>query len=207
MTAEYLLPFVFASALLLATPGPTILLVISYALAQGRSVAIAVVLGVVVGDFLAMSATLFGLGVVLSTSALLFTIIKWCGAAYLCWMGIQMIRTARQGVEILDRVARKTRWRAFQDSMVVTLLNPKSTGFFLAFVPQFIDPTRPTLPQFGAMIAIFVGLGGLNAIAYALMASQLRRRITRPSVISGLRTGGGVVLIAMAAFATTLRRA
>ena len=83
MSPEMFLPFLLATAIVLATPGPTILLVLSYALAQGRGVAIAVVAGVMLGDLLAMKATLLGLGVILATSALLFTVMKWAGAIYL----------------------------------------------------------------------------------------------------------------------------
>lgn len=207
MSLELFIPFLVATAILLATPGPTILLVVSYALAQGRGVALAVVGGVILGDFLAMSATLLGLGVILAASAALFTAMKWVGAAYLVWMGVRMIRSAGTATADLAEVAQKSRTAAFRDSAVVTLLNPKSIGFFVAFVPQFIDPAAQVAPQFTVMIATFVGLGGLNALAYALLAGQLRQRITRPAVLAWLQRGGGAVLISMAAFTATLRRA
>ena len=91
MSLDLFIPFLIATAILLATPGPTILLVVSYALAQGRGVALAVVGGVILGDLLAMSATLLGLGVVMTASASLFTVMKWAGAAYLAWMGWRMV--------------------------------------------------------------------------------------------------------------------
>ena len=69
-----------------------------------------------------------------------------------------------------------------------------------------IDPAAPIKPQFTVMIASFVGLGGLNALAYALLAGQLRRQITRPAILAWLQRGGGAVLIGMAAFTATLRR-
>ena len=87
MSLDLFIPFLIATAILLATPGPTILLVVSYALAQGRGVALAVVGGVIPGDLLVMSATLLGLGVIMTASASLFTVMKWTGAAYLAWMG------------------------------------------------------------------------------------------------------------------------
>jgi threonine/homoserine/homoserine lactone efflux protein len=86
------------------------------------------------------------------------------------------------------------------------VLNPKSIGFFIAFVPQFIDTGAPVGPQFAVMIATFVGLGGANALAYALLAGRLRQHITRPRILAWLRRGGGGVLIAMAAVTATLRR-
>ena len=207
MSLELYLPFLFATAILLATPGPTILLTVSYALAQGRGVALAVVAGVILGDLMAMSATLFGLGVILTTSATLFTAMKWAGAAYLAWMGWRMIRSAGTATADLAQVAGKSHSMAFRDSALVTLLNPKSIGFFVAFVPQFIDPAAPVAPQFGVMIATFVGLGGVNALAYALLAARLRDKVARPERMAWLQRGSGTVLIVLAAFTAALRRA
>lgn len=206
MSPEMFLPFLLATAILLATPGPTILLVLSYALAQGRGVAIAVVVGVMLGDLLAMTATLLGLGVILATSALLFTVMKWAGAIYLAWMGWQMIRSATTASVDLAEISSRSHMAAFRDSALVTLLNPKSIGFFVAFVPQFLDTGAPVGPQFMIMIATFVGLGGVNALAYALLAVHLRRHITRPRMLARLRRCGGGVLIAMGAVTATLRR-
>ena len=207
MSLDLFIPFLIATVILLATPGPTILLVVSYALAQGRSVALAVVGGVILGDLLAMSATLLGLGVVLTASASLFTILKWAGAAYLAWMGWRMIRSAGTATAELADVAGKSKGTAFRDSAIVTLLNPKSIGFFVAFVPQFIDPATPFIPQFTVMIVTFVGLGGVNALAYALLAATLRNLVARPDRMAWLQRGSGAVLIGLAIFTATLRRA
>ena len=196
MSLDLFIPFLIATAILLATPGPTILLVVSYALAQGRGVALAVVGGVILGDLLAMSATLLGLGVVMTASASLFTVMKWAGAAYLAWMGWRMIRSAGRATADLAEVAGKSKGAAFRDSALVTLLNPKSIGFFVAFVPQFT-----------VMIATFVGLGGVNALAYALLAATLRNKVARPDRMAWLQRGSGAVLIGLAVFTTTLRRA
>jgi len=207
MSLELYIPFLVATAILLATPGPTILLVVSYALAKGRGVALAVVAGVVLGDLLAMSATLLGLGVILTTSAALFTAMKWAGAAYLAWMGWRMIRSAGAATADLAQVAGKSHSAAFRDSALVTLLNPKSIGFFVAFVPQFIDPAAPVAPQFTVMIVTFVGLGGVNALAYALLAARLRSKVAQPDRMAWLHRGSGAVLIGLAAFTAVLRRA
>jgi len=207
MSLELFIPFLVATAILLATPGPTILLVVSYALAQGRGVALAVVGGVILGDLLAMSATLLGLGVILTTSAALFTAMKWAGAVYLAWMGWRMIRAAGRASADLAEVAGKSRAAAFRDSALVTLPNPKSVGFFVAFVPQFIDPAAPVAPQFGVMIVTFVGLGGVNALAYALLAARLRSKLASPGRLAWMQRGGGAALIGLAAFTAALRRA
>ena len=111
MSLDLFIPFLIATAILLATPGPTILLVVSYALAQGRGVALAVVGGVILGDLLAMSATLLGLGVIMTASAGMFTVMKWAGAAYLAWMGWWMIRSAGRATADLAEVGRKIKGR------------------------------------------------------------------------------------------------
>lgn len=207
LTAGFYIPFLIATAILLATPGPTILMVISYALAQGRGVALAVVGGVLVGDFLAMTITILGLAAVLAALATMFTVMKWAGAAWLAWMGWKMIRTAGRATADLAEVAARSRATEFRDSSVIALLNPKSIGFFIAFVPQLIDVSAPLGPQLSVMIATFVGLGGLNALAYALLASRLRGLVSRPRVHMWLQCGRDSVLIGLAALTATLRRA
>ncbi len=92
MSLEAWFAFAAASAIMLAIPGPTILLVVSYALGHGRKTALATVTGVALGDFTAMTASLFGLGAVLAASATLFTVLKWVGGAYLIWLGIKLWR-------------------------------------------------------------------------------------------------------------------
>ncbi|AUC54597.1 lysine transporter LysE [Sagittula sp. P11] len=198
--------FVAASTALLLIPGPTVLLVLSYALSKGRSVAVASAAGVATGDFVAMSASLAGLGALVATSAALFTVLKWVGAVYLVWLGVKLIRSARAEGLSLPRAevsARSVYWH----NAAVTALNPKSIAFFVAFVPQFIDPARALLPQFAILIATFVTLATLNALAYALAADRLRKWIARPSALTWLTRAGGATLIGMGVLTATLRRA
>ncbi|HCA13410.1 MAG TPA: lysine transporter LysE [Alphaproteobacteria bacterium] len=207
MSPELYLAFVVATVIALVVPGPTILLVVSYALARGRNVTLALVSGVILGDLIAMSVTLAGLGIVLAASASAFTMMKWAGALYLAWMGIGMIRKAGTATAELQAVGQRGSGTAFRDGFIVTLLNPKSIGFFIAFVPQFIDSANPVVPQFLIMIVTFVGLGGINVLAYALLAARLRDKVTRPGALAWLQRAGGGVLICLAAFTLTLRRA
>jgi len=205
MPFDLWLTFVAASIALLMIPGPTVLLVLSYALTKGRSVAIASAAGVALGDFIAMSAALLGLGALVMASATAFTLLKWAGAIYLIWLGLRMIRSApSDGL----RPARDVTARGvFGHAAAVTALNPKSIGFFIAFVPQFITPDAALMPQFSVLIATFVGLAALNALIYALAADRLRRIIARGSVIAWLTRAGGATLIGMGLFTATLRRA
>ncbi|AHM02574.1 Homoserine/homoserine lactone efflux protein [Roseibacterium elongatum DSM 19469] len=207
MPLETWLTFLAASFVLLIIPGPTILLVLSYALSQGRRVAVSTAAGVALGDLVAMTASLAGLGALVLASATVFTILKWIGAIYLVWLGVKLIRSARAGAVHLPETGLATARQTFGHAAAVTALNPKSIAFFIAFVPQFIDPAAPLLPQFGILIASFVTLATLNALAYALLADTLRRHLVRPAAIAWLTRAGGATLIGMGLLTATLRRA
>ena len=207
MTLDLWLAFVAASTALLILPGPTILLVLSYALTQGRRVAVATAAGVALGDFIAMTASLVGLGALVLASAALFTALKWVGAAYLVYLGIKLMRARPAhglGDDLVEGIpARGVFWHA----AAVTALNPKSIAFFIAFVPQFIRPENPLGPQFVTLVATFVTLVTLNALAFALMADRLRARIRRPAVLLWLNRAGGLALCSMGLLTAALRRA
>lgn len=206
MPLDLWLAFLAASAALLLIPGPTVLLVLSYALSKGRGVAIASAAGVATGDFIAMSLSLAGLGALVATSALLFAALKWVGAAYLIWLGVKLIRSApTTGLNLPE--TQVTAKGVFWHNATVTALNPKSIAFFIAFVPQFITPDRALIPQFAILIASFVTLAAANALAYALTADRLRGMIRRPSVLTGITRAGGATLIAMGLVTASLRRA
>jgi len=199
--------FASASTALLLVPGPTVLLVLSYALSQGRKVAVATASGVALGDFIAMSASLAGLGALVLTSATLFTVLKWVGAVYLVYLGVKMLWTAG-GVSLdqPDPSAAPSGQHMFVHATAVTALNPKSIAFFIAFVPQFIDPATALLPQFAILISTFVGLAALNALAYALLADELRKRLTGPRLIPWLTRIGGGALVSMGVATASLRQ-
>ncbi|MGH1578170.1 LysE family translocator [Planktotalea sp.] len=202
------LAFVAASVALLLIPGPTILLVLSYALTQGRKVAIATASGVALGDLIAMTASLIGLGALIATSALAFNIVKWAGAAYLVYLGLKMLKHAPdKGAGLVKTDNHASARQVFWHSALVTALNPKSIGFFVAFVPQFIAVDSAYAPQAIVLIATFVGLAALNAFAYALLADRLRTQISRPIVMRRLTQAGGITLIGMGAATAALRRA
>jgi len=207
MPLDLWLTFVAASIALLLIPGPTILLVLSYALSKGRSVALASAAGVALGDLVAMTASLVGLGALVMASATLFMVLKWAGAAYLVWLGIKLLRSApAQGLGNVAANQDVTARSVFGHAAAVTALNPKSIAFFIAFVPQFLRPDAALLPQFAILIATFVGLAALNALAYALLADRLRRVIARPGTITGMTRVGGMTLVGMGVLTAFLRR-
>ncbi|MBK1695786.1 LysE family translocator [Rhodovibrio salinarum] len=202
------LAFASASIPLLMIPGPTVLLVLSYAISQGRRVALATVVGVALGDLIAMSASLAGLGALVLASAKLFVLLKWVGAGYLVYLGIKLFRSAPEAaLGRLDEAPSVSPRKVFVHAAAVTALNPKSIVFFIAFVPQFIDPNAVLAPQFGLLIATFVGFAAINTLAYALLADTLRQKIVRPCVLPFLTRLGGGVLVAMGVATATMRRA
>lgn len=196
MSLEIWIAFALASAVLLAIPGPTVMLVVSYALGRGRASAWATVPGVALGDFTAMTISLAGAGAVLAASATLFTVLKLCGAAYLVWLGIGLWRAAPERLAI-EKGARAPagQWRIFWNAYVVTALNPKSIMFFIAFVPQFVAADAPLVPQFATLIATFVGLAAVNTVLWAILVGEMRRRFEKPATIRLInRTGGGFLI-------------
>lgn len=202
------LAFAAASTALLLIPGPTVLLVLAYAIGQGRRIAVPTALGVAAGDLIAMSLSLAGLGALVLASAGLFTALKWVGAAYLIWLGIKMIRGAKATAFDLETTEGTIGPRtAFLNAAAVTALNPKSIVFFIAFVPQFLNPDGPLLGQSVLLIATFVGLATLNALAYALLADRMRQAIRRPNVIAWMTRVGGGALVAMGMATAMVRRA
>lgn len=203
MTFEHWLAFAAASAVLLAIPGPTILLVISYALGHGRKAAGATVAGVALGDFTSMTASMLGLGALLATSALLFTALRWVGAAYLIWMGIRLWRAP---IATGEGAAAASSRRIFLHAYAVTALNPKSIVFFIAFLPQFLDPAQPVPGQMAVFEATFLVLATLNAASYALLAAAARRTIRRPAVQRAVNRTGGSLLVGAGLFALFGRR-
>ena len=207
MSFELWLAFAAASFVLLAIPGPTVLLVVAYAVGHGRRAAAATVTGVALGDFTAMTASLLGLGALLATSAALFTVLKWLGAAYLVYLGIKLWRApvAEDGDDAPAPAASGR--RMLVHSFAVTALNPKSIVFFVAFLPQFLTAGTPLLPQMLILEATFLALAALNAAAYAYAAAAARRAIRRPAVQRGVNRTGGALLIGAGVLAATWRRA
>ncbi len=195
MAWEVWIAFVVASAAMLAVPGPTVMVVVSYALGHGRSTSWATVPGVTLGDFTAMTASLLGAGVILATSASLFAILKYAGAAYLIWLGIKLWRARPALAGLQDIAGSKTLASMFWNSFVVTALNPKGIVFFVAFVPQFIDPSRAALPQFVILEATFLTLAAANVAVWAVLAGNLRSRFKKPKTLRTANRIGASFLI------------
>ena len=204
MTIETWLAFSAASAVLLIIPGPTILLVISYALGRGMRAALPVAVGVALGDFTAMTLSLLGVGALLATSALLFTVFKWLGAAYLVWLGISLWRAGGE-LRVEARQDAAPALGMLTHAWIVTALNPKSITFFVAFLPQFLDPALAFWNQVSIFEATFLCLAFFNAIGYGLIASRARGLVQSQRAVGILNRVGGSLLIGAGLAAASVR--
>ncbi len=189
--------FVLAAEALLILPGPTDMVVVSYALTQGKHSAWASVPGVTLGDATALVLSLLGLGAILMASAELFNALKIAGALYLVYIGI---RTRRAPVpETLDDNAplQHGRWRIVAHTYMATALNPGGIVFYVAFFPQFLSAEKPLLTQVAVFGATFIVMGTLNSILYATLALQVRRLVTSYRARKSMNRATGGFLIAM----------
>jgi threonine/homoserine/homoserine lactone efflux protein len=204
MSIELWLAFTAATIVLLIIPGPTILLVVSYALGQGWRSALPISLGVALGDFTAMTLSLLGVGALLSSSAAVFTVLKWMGAAYLVYLGVKLWR-AGGSLEVEARGAGASAARMLAHAWLVTALNPKSITFFVAFLPQFLDPLGDFFTQMIVFEATFLVLAFSNALGYALVASRARLIVRTHAALRILNRIGGSLLIGAGVAALTVR--
>ena len=197
MPLETWLAYTLVASTFLLIPGPTIILVISYSLLRGRQAVIALVLGVGLGDLTAMCLSFLGVGVLLQTVAIAFYLIKWLGAAYLIWLGIKMWRSASEFTD-LDKKTRSNAWREiFSSAYITTALNPKSIVFFLAFIPQFIEPELPFTIQAVILGATFFVLAIISVLGYAALAIYAGQQLHLSLIQRWThRIGGGLLIVA-----------
>lgn len=202
MTFESWAAFTAASAVLLIIPGPTVLLVVSYALGQGWRTVLPMTVGVALGDFTAMTLSMLGLGALLAASATLFTVLKWVGAAYLVYLGIKLWR-AGGTLEAAPRTDAVSAAKMLGHAWLVTALNPKSITFFVAFLPAFLDPRADFVTQMMVFEATFLLLAFANAFGYALVATRARGFVANPRAIGVVNKVGGGLLIGAGAATVT----
>jgi threonine/homoserine/homoserine lactone efflux protein len=162
--------FVVASVVLLLTPGPAVLYIVARSVEQGRAAGLVSVLGIHLGTIVHITAAAVGLSALIVSSALAFAIVKYLGAAYLIWIGIRTFMARDPDLQAPVVPAEPLR-RVFRDGFVVNLFNPKTAIFFLAFLPQFVDPARGALHwQILILGLTFMGLGIISDGIFALIA-------------------------------------
>lgn len=192
---------VFAAAgfALLIIPGPSVLYIVTRSIDQGPRAGLISVAGIHVGTLAHIAAGAAGLSAIVARSATAFSVVKFAGAAYLVTIGI--MRLVRSAPERLDESVTRSRTerQIFAQGALVNLLNPKTALFFLAFVPQFVDPARGSVAlQTLALGLIFVALGLCTDSAYALIAGSAGSFLRRSKVISRMqRWVAGSVYVAL----------
>ncbi|MBU1235504.1 MAG: LysE family translocator [Gammaproteobacteria bacterium] len=186
--------FLAASFVLAITPGPGVLYVVTRSLVQGRRYGLVSAAAVALGNFGNMLAASVGLAALFAVSSIAFTVVKYAGALYLIYLGIQMFRHSSEENPIVAPVAAPL-GRIFRDGFIVALLNPKTTIFFAAFLPQFLGQNASPMFQSMALGSLFVAIAAATDSAYALAASAvvpaLRDRGLRRF---GQRLGGSVFI-------------
>jgi threonine/homoserine/homoserine lactone efflux protein len=168
--------FAAASAAFLAVPGPSVIYIVSRSLAEGRTAGIVSALGIQAGGLVHVTAATIGVSALLASSATAFSIVKYAGAAYLIFIGVRRLRAGEEHAPVDSGPA--PRKRLFWQGVVVNSLNPKTALFFLAFLPQFVDPDRGAVaPQVLALGVLFLGLATISDSTYALVAGTVRGRL------------------------------
>jgi threonine/homoserine/homoserine lactone efflux protein len=183
--------FLTATLILLLTPGPAVTYIVSRSLSEGRRAGLVSTLGIACGGLVHVAAAALGLSAVLASSATAFNVVKYAGAAYLLWLGVKTLRGG-DGEEAEIAGGGVSLARAFWQGVVVNILNPKSALFFLAFLPQFVDPARgPVGLQMAALGLIFSGMalctdgtwallaGGATLLSYTQWRHEMKRRHRR----------------------------
>jgi threonine/homoserine/homoserine lactone efflux protein len=189
--------FVAASLVVGLLPGPGVTSIVGYALTAGQRTALASVFGATVGNSIAMTLSLVGLGVLLAESPTAFSVLKWVGAAYLVGMGLYGILTAKRGsLEPGGEAGTITPRAAFWGTVAITSVNPKTIIFFVAFTPQFISPNYPYWPQAAILLLTFCAVVTISDGFYAVAASKVAGFLKGDEVKLWSQRIGGAVLIA-----------
>jgi threonine/homoserine/homoserine lactone efflux protein len=168
--------FCVAAILLLLTPGPAVLYIVARSVEQGRIAGLASVCGITTGTLVHVLAAALGLSALLASSALAFAVVKYAGAGYLIYIGARRILSRSGTPAAKVELPRRTLGRLYRDGFIINLLNPKTALFFLAFLPQFVDPSRGAVAFQIAFLGLLFTLMGLTSDAlYALVAGTAGR--------------------------------
>jgi len=189
--------FLAAGILLNLTPGPDTAYILGRSIAQGREAGIASALGICVGSIFHSCAAALGLSAILATSAVAFAAIKLLGGAYLIFLGIKMLLDRRRQLSLLSNFRRRTTIAAFRQGVFTNVLNPKVALFFLAFLPQFIDPASNMKVFAFLMLGLtFVTTGTIWCLILAWFASAFSERLrTNETIGQWLNRAAGALFV------------
>ncbi|GGE95546.1 LysE family translocator [Mycetocola zhadangensis] len=198
ITPSTLLAFALASIVIILVPGPSVLFVIGRSIALGRRAGVLSVVGNTLGTIPAVIAVAFGVGAIVASSVIAFTAIKFAGALYLVWLGIQAIRHRRGHLQDLAPVRIPT-GTLLRQGFFVGLTNPKTIAFFVAVLPQFVDPAAGSVwAQLLLLGLVFQCIALVSDSAWALAAGTARQWFARsPRRVSTLAGTGGVLMIGL----------
>jgi threonine/homoserine/homoserine lactone efflux protein len=172
--------FAVAATLLLLTPGPAVLYIVARSIEQGRVAGLASVFGITTGTLVHVLASTLGLSALLASSTLAFAAVKYAGAGYLIYMGVRRILSRTDAPASQLKLPRRSLGRLYRDGFIVNLLNPKTALFFLAFLPQFVEPARGAVAVQIAFLGLLFTLMGLTSDGlYALVAGTAGRWVRR----------------------------
>jgi threonine/homoserine/homoserine lactone efflux protein len=196
------LVFALAAGVLVAIPGPNHIYIVTRSIAQGRTVGLASALGVETGTLVHISAATIGLSALIASSAMAFNTLRYAGAAYLAYLGVRaLLRDDRLDVDGPGAELPSLR-RAYFDGILVNVLNPKVALFFLAFLPQFVDQTRPASAQILVLGLVVFVIATTSDIVYALAAGALGGWLcSRPAFARVQRQVTGCIYLGLAAVA------
>lgn len=169
--------FGLATLALTVSPGPGVLYVVARTLSQGRGAGFASMFGIESGEVLWLAATAAGLAALLATSITALTVLRWAGAAYLVYLGIQRWRQAEKPPSPTPAPL----GRVYAQGLVTQILNPKVAVFFVAFLPQFLDASHPVAPQVAVLGAVYIAVAVAVDVSYVLAASAARRLMRSPA--------------------------
>jgi RhtB (resistance to homoserine/threonine) family protein len=178
--------FVVAGLVLIVTPGPDTLYIVGRSVAQGRGAGMLSALGISTGTLVHTTFAAFGLSIILAQSAHAFTVIRWVGAAYLIYLGARTLFSARRGDDReLKRSAMAKPWTVYRQAVITNILNPKVALFFLAFLPQFVEPdaSHRTLALL-LLGVVFVVNGTFWCVGVAWFAAAVSRRLRQQQTAS-----------------------
>ena len=203
---SHLALFVSAAFVLLAIPGPAVLYIVSVSVEHGRRAGLTAVAGIHVGSLVHVAAATVGLSALLVSSAVAFSAVKLVGAAYLIFLGVQKLLGRGDGTGPALGGERDLR-RIFRQGIVVNVLNPKTALFFLAFLPQFVDPDHSAAPQIAALGLIWVLLGLASDSVYAVLSGTVGGALRRSTAFArAQRFITGAVLIGLGVLAALTGR-
>ena len=198
--------FVGAALVLALTPGPALFYILATSIAQGTRSGLVSVLGIATGTFVHVLLAVFGLTLLLASSAAVFQLVKYAGVVYLVALGVYALtRPKQEEVLVSERPARDV-WRVYSRAVMVNVLNPKVGIFFLAFFPQFVDPGlgEPAL-QFLLLGVVLIGVVLVTDTLFALTAGAMMRLLKRQSGHSRWpQTMGGLTYIGLGIFSATI---